>query len=59
MSKYGYPILELYQLVNPVTLDEMRKRWGMGAPQGRQYVRSDLWEDRWGKDTSGKVNKVF
>ncbi|VTO83272.1 unnamed protein product [Fusarium graminearum] len=58
-SKYAYPILELYELVNPVTLNEMRTRWGMGAPQGPQYVKSDLWEDRWGEDRSGKVNKIY
>ncbi|KAF0645851.1 hypothetical protein FPSE5266_03811 [Fusarium pseudograminearum] len=58
-SKYGYPILELYELVNPVTLNEMKTRWGMGPPQGRQYVKSDLWEDRWGEDRSGKVNKLY
>jgi hypothetical protein len=62
-SKYGYPILELYELMNPVTLDEMKTRWGMGgAPMGRQYVRSDLWEDRWDEreeERAEKVNKVF
>ncbi|CZR44156.1 uncharacterized protein FPRO_13937 [Fusarium proliferatum ET1] len=25
-SKYGYPILELYELMNPVTLNEMKTR---------------------------------
>ncbi|KAL2869559.1 uncharacterized protein BJX67DRAFT_379108 [Aspergillus lucknowensis] len=34
-SKYGYPVLELYELVHPVTLAEMKSRWGMGgAPMG-------------------------
>nr|RBQ89723.1 hypothetical protein FVER53263_20256 [Fusarium verticillioides] len=61
-SKYGYPILELYELVNPVTLNEMKTRWGMGgAPMGWQYVTSDLWEDRWGEDEQRgeKVKKLF
>ncbi|QPC67916.1 hypothetical protein HYE67_010147 [Fusarium culmorum] len=26
---------------------------------GPQYVKSDLWEDRWGEDRSGKVNKLY
>ncbi|RSL45973.1 hypothetical protein CEP54_014061 [Fusarium duplospermum] len=26
-SKFGYPILELYELVNPVTLSEIKTRW--------------------------------
>jgi hypothetical protein len=61
-SKYGYPILELYELANPVTLNEMKTRWGMGgAPMGWKYVASDLWEDRWGEDEERgeKVKKLF
>ncbi|KAF4983794.1 hypothetical protein FZEAL_878 [Fusarium zealandicum] len=30
-SKYGYPILELYELDRPVTLLEMKGRWKMGG----------------------------
>ncbi|KAJ0131970.1 Uncharacterized protein HZ326_24935, partial [Fusarium oxysporum f. sp. albedinis] len=38
-SKYGYPVLELYELVRPVTLGEMKSRWGMGgAPMGWRYI---------------------
>ncbi|KPM44199.1 hypothetical protein AK830_g2316 [Neonectria ditissima] len=33
-SGFGYPILELYQLVKPITLDEMKKTWGMGMRRG-------------------------
>lgn len=61
-SKYGYPILEVYELVHPVTLVEMKSRWGMGgAPMGWQYVERNLWEDRWGEDQdrTEKVTKVF
>lgn len=57
-SKYGYPVLELYELVHPVTLAEMKSRWGMGgAPMGWRYVERDLWEDRWG-GKQGKAEKV-
>ncbi|KAJ4128867.1 hypothetical protein NW768_007389 [Fusarium equiseti] len=62
VSKFGYPILELYELVNPVTLNEMKAHWGFnGAPQGRQYMKPELWEDRWGEqeDRNEKVKKVF
>ncbi|SCO53618.1 uncharacterized protein FFNC_15060 [Fusarium fujikuroi] len=61
-SKYGYPILELYELANPLTLNEMKTRWKMGgAPMGWQYVTSDLWEDRRGEDEERreKVKKLF
>ncbi len=60
-SKYGYPILELYELVQPVTLAEMKNRWGMGAPMGWRYVQEDLWADRWGEDESRaeRVKRVF
>jgi hypothetical protein len=61
-SKYGYPILELYELVKPVGLAEMKSRWGMGgAPMGWRYVGSRLWEDRWGHEDGRdeKVKKVI
>ena len=61
-SKVGYPILELYELVDPVTLNELKARWGFsGPPQGHQYMKPELWEDRWGErgDRSEKVKKVF
>ncbi|KAJ6789468.1 hypothetical protein PWT90_00269 [Aphanocladium album] len=48
-SKYGYPILELYQLAKPVKLDEMKSSWGLSAPMGWSYLRRNLWEDRWGE----------
>ncbi|KAJ8130203.1 hypothetical protein O1611_g3428 [Lasiodiplodia mahajangana] len=60
-SKYGYPILELHELVQPVTRAEMMSKWNMGAPMGWRYVGSGLWTDRWGKDVDRelKVKKVF
>lgn len=61
-SKYGYPILELYELVRPVNLSEMKAQWGMGgATMGWRYVERDLWENRWGEgqDRSEKVRRVF
>ncbi|KJZ73245.1 hypothetical protein HIM_07442 [Hirsutella minnesotensis 3608] len=61
-SKFGYPVLELHELVRPVTLAEMKSRWRMGgAPMGWQYVERDLWEDRWGQGEAreGKVRRVF
>ncbi|KAI9669506.1 MAG: hypothetical protein M1829_005095 [Trizodia sp. TS-e1964] len=61
-SKYGYPIYELYKLDRPVTLAEMKGRWGMGgAPMGWRYLGPDLWQDRWGDEETraGKVTRVF
>lgn len=61
VSKYGYPILELYELVKPVTLAEMKESWGMGAPMGWRYLGKDLRESRWGEEEGrdGKVRRVF
>jgi hypothetical protein len=61
-SKYGYPVLELYELVHPVTLEEMKSRWGLGgAPMGWRYIGADLWGDRWGdgEDRAEKATRVF
>ncbi|KAH6957761.1 hypothetical protein BKA56DRAFT_562368 [Ilyonectria sp. MPI-CAGE-AT-0026] len=61
--KFGYEIIELYELVQPITLDEMKTKWGMGgAPMGRSYVKQDMWQDRWGEDEESrqvKVRRVF
>ncbi|KAI0403974.1 hypothetical protein F4802DRAFT_598591 [Xylaria palmicola] len=62
VSKYGYPILHLYELVKPVTLAEMKSKWAMGgAPMGWRYVGTDLWTDRWGgdDDRGERVKQVF
>ncbi|KAJ5980601.1 hypothetical protein N7481_007899 [Penicillium waksmanii] len=39
-SKYGYPVLEVHELVRPVTLTEMKDRWGMGPPHGLAVCRA-------------------
>ncbi|KAL7942791.1 hypothetical protein V8C42DRAFT_330395 [Trichoderma barbatum] len=60
-SKYGYPILELYELVRPITLDEMKLVWGMGAPMAWCYVKEKMWNYRWG-DEEGRqvrVKRIF
>ncbi|KAF9766330.1 hypothetical protein IL306_001285 [Fusarium sp. DS 682] len=60
-SKYGYPILELYELIHPVTLNEMKTRWGMkGAPMGWQHVGSDSWKSFWDDEKRNKkLSKIF
>jgi hypothetical protein len=30
VSKFGYPVLELYELVRPVTAGEMKTKWEIG-----------------------------
>ncbi|KAF7556329.1 hypothetical protein G7Z17_g1546 [Cylindrodendrum hubeiense] len=57
-SKFGYQILELYELVEPITLDDMRKKYGMGAPMGWSYVKKGMWQDRWGEDDESRKAKV-
>ncbi|KAJ5097124.1 hypothetical protein N7456_007845 [Penicillium angulare] len=60
-SNYGYPVLEFYELVSPVTLAEMKSQWGLHAPMGWQYVGKPLWEDRWGtnNDKADKLRLLF
>ncbi|KAH7313813.1 hypothetical protein B0I35DRAFT_410757 [Stachybotrys elegans] len=61
-SKYGYPILELYELVTPITLGEMKTAWGMGgAPMGWSYAKEPMWQDRWGEEEGRdtRVKRVF
>ncbi|ATY62007.1 hypothetical protein A9K55_007100 [Cordyceps militaris] len=60
-SKYGYPILELYELVTPLTLDEMKKSWGLTAPMGWSYVKKGLWEQQWGNEDGReqRLKKLF
>ncbi|KAL8387323.1 hypothetical protein RB595_009989 [Gaeumannomyces hyphopodioides] len=63
-SKYGYPILELYELVQPVTLNEMKSKWQLGgAPMGWRYLIPELWEDRWAPGGDGaqtdKLKRIF
>ncbi|KAK1994001.1 hypothetical protein LX36DRAFT_673454 [Colletotrichum falcatum] len=58
-SRYGYPVLGLYKLRRPVTLEELKSRWGLGgAPYGWRYLTSDLWEDRWGEGDEGRGDEV-
>jgi len=59
VSKYGYPLLELYELVKPVTLAEL-EQWGMSPPMEWLYVKKGVWESRWGEvHGDDKVRKVF
>jgi hypothetical protein len=46
-SKFGYPILQLYKLDQPVKLAEMKSKWGIASPMGWSYIKRPLWEDRW------------
>lgn len=39
MAKFAYEILQVYELNNPVSLDEMKKKgWVAGAPQKYTYI---------------------
>ncbi|KAH7140244.1 hypothetical protein B0J13DRAFT_504335 [Dactylonectria estremocensis] len=58
-SKFGYPIIELYELVEPIPLEKMKKEWGMGgAPMGWSYVKKNMWQARWGEDDESREDKV-
>lgn len=56
MSKYGYPIHAMYELLRPVALDEMKDSWNMSAPMGWSYIKRDLWDDRWGTEETQLIN---
>ncbi|EHK19495.1 uncharacterized protein TRIVIDRAFT_67913 [Trichoderma virens Gv29-8] len=60
-SKYGYSILELYELIRPITLEEMKQTWRMGAPMGWCYLKEGMWNDRWGDEEgrSDRVKRIF
>ncbi|KAL7931292.1 hypothetical protein V8C35DRAFT_329606 [Trichoderma chlorosporum] len=60
-SKYGYSILQLHELLTPITLEEMKQTWGMGAPMGWCYLKEGMWNDRWGDEQSrqDKVKQIF
>lgn len=49
-AKYGYPILELYELIKPITLNEMKSTWSTAAPMGWSYLKEGMWCNRWGGD---------
>ena len=36
-SKYAYPVIKVYELVNPISLDELRKKYDFSAPQAFAY----------------------
>lgn len=54
-------MLELYKLVRPVTLAEMKSRWGWVVRRWGGATWADLWEDRPGDDqgSAEKVSVVF
>lgn len=36
-SKYAYPVIKVYELVNPISLRELRKKYNFSAPQAFAY----------------------
>ncbi|KND87172.1 hypothetical protein TOPH_08178 [Tolypocladium ophioglossoides CBS 100239] len=61
-SKYGYPILGLYELVTLITLGEIKTTWGMGgASMGWCYVKTAMWQDRWKEEKrrDSRVKRIF
>jgi len=39
-SKYAYPILKVYELTNPISLEILRKKFGFVAPQAFSYAET-------------------
>ena len=37
-SKYAYPIMKVYELTNPISLEELKKRFGFVPPQAFSYA---------------------
>ncbi|KAI9854266.1 MAG: hypothetical protein M1813_001306 [Trichoglossum hirsutum] len=44
VSKFGYPVLHLHKLKEPISIGDM-KRYGLSAPQGYVYAPTQLVED--------------
>ena len=36
-SKYAYPVIKVYELINPISLNELRKKYAFSAPQAFAY----------------------
>lgn len=45
-SKFGYPVIALYKLKEPIALNEMRKQYNLTAPQGYCYAPAKLTLER-------------
>ena len=44
-SKFGYPVLGLRKLKEPLTRDMMKSKFGMVAPQGYFYAPKQMVDD--------------
>ena len=44
-SKFGYPVLGLYELKEPLTSDMMKRKYGVVAPQGYLYAPKIMVDD--------------
>lgn len=54
--------MELFELSQPVTLDEMKNRWQIGgAPMGWLYLKQALWDNGWGEEESrgDRMKRIF
>ena len=36
-SKYAYPIIKVYELINPISLEELKEKFGFVPPQAFSY----------------------
>lgn len=43
-SKFGYPVLGLYRLKEPLTPLVMKEKYGISVPQGALYVPKQLFD---------------
>jgi hypothetical protein len=54
-SKFGYPVLSLHELKEPLTSDVMKSKYGVVAPQGYLYAPKTLVDDL----PLEQMNKLF
>jgi predicted transcriptional regulator len=54
-SKYGYPVLGLYKLKEPLTTTVLKSEFGISPPQGLVYVTKKMMEAR----PIGDMEKVY
>ncbi len=56
VSRYGYSIIELYELHQPITKDELQQHWNyQDVPKHWSFVPTEMWNEIWKKQQVWKL----
>ncbi len=56
VSRYGYPIIELYELHQPITKNELQQHWNyQDVPKHWSFVPTQMWNEIWKKQQVWKL----